>query len=116
MLYGKVIWMDKVSTTTYNPDGTVQKTERVEKPRAKRGWLQVLAWQTAAAICLCLGAAGLRHYAPERAAEVRALLVAQEEDPVSQAARCFLEDMAAGETVAEAVAAFYQELTDLAGA
>lgn len=114
--YGMVMAMDKVSETIYNPDGTVLRKERLEKEeKSKRAWLRVFAWQCAVSTILCLGATGLRRYDPDRAETVRTLLVAEEEDPISRAAQCFLENIAAGEPVGDAVAAFCGELVHYAG-
>lgn len=105
--------MEWVSETVYHPNGTITKEKRRKTQSKEKGsWRRVLAWQLAAAALLCLGAGMLRSWRPQAAAELRALLVDREMDDFSQAVQCFLENVAEGEPVGEAVAAFYAELTE----
>lgn len=107
--------MERVIRREYTPAGETIKTELLRTPEEKRGsgWLRVLAWQTAVSLALCLGAWSLGRWAPDTAEQVKSVLAAQEEDPVSQAVRCLWEGVAAGEPVAQAVAEFYDELSTL---
>lgn len=86
-----------------------------EKERQGRGALRVLAWQCMIALLLCAGGLALRRWAPNTAEQVRSWLTSQEQDPVSQAVQCFLEDISEGEPVGQAVAAFCEELVGASG-
>ena len=105
--------MERISETIYHDDGTVTRRQTGEKSKKpSSGAMRVLAWQCAVSLLLCMGAAGLRHWAPERAEQLRQILVAEGADPVSRAARCFLEDLSAGEELGQAIAVFREVLTD----
>ena len=93
----------------------MEQTVREERNRQGQGTLRVLAWQCVIAILFCVGGLGLRHWAPNTAEQVRSWLTSQEQDPVSQAVQCFLEDVSAGEPVGQAAAAFCEELVGGAG-
>lgn len=93
----------------------MEQVSHGDKKRQGGSALRVLAWQCVIALLLCAGGLGLRRWAPEKAEQVRSLLVSREQDPVSQALQCFLEDISAGEPVGQAVAAFCEELVSAAG-
>lgn len=101
--------------TIYHQDGTMEQTIRKEGKGQEQGALRVLAWQCVIALLFCAGGLGLRHWAPNTAEQVRSWLTSQEQDPVSQAVQCFLEDISAGEPVGQAVATFCEELVGGAG-
>ena len=107
--------MERIIRREYTPAEETIKTELLREPDrcGKKGWLRVLAGQAAMSLFLCLGAWGLKTWAPETAEQVKAMVAAQEEDPVSQAVRCLWEGVAAGEPVTQAVAEFYDELSHL---
>ena len=107
--------MERVIRRDYTPAGETITTELLRAPEKKQkaGWLRVLAWQTAVSFFLCLGAWGLGRWAPETAEQVRSVLAAQEEDPVSRAVRCLWENVTEGEPVSQAVAEFYGEISSL---
>ena len=107
--------MERLIRRDYTPAGETITTELLRTPEKKpeRGWLRALAWQTVVSLILCLGAWGLGRWAPETAEQVKSVLAAQEEDPVSRAVRCLWENVAEGKPVSQAVAEFYGEISSL---
>lgn len=82
----------------------------IENPRPNKA-LGIVSFQLVVAALLCALSFGLKQWYPQAAQTLRPWIIGQEDNRVMQAFSALTETMEQGQSLGEAVQAFYMEIT-----